>query len=447
MEDIVQLLEPYYDDLILFAEEVCGLSPRRQQRILFQAIMDHKYVTCRSGHKIGKTTVLSVVSLWLLTTHPATKITVLSGGGASGMETSVVPEMLKWRSKMPLIFQELVSETLEQTWSTGSLYIRSPQINREDTVIGTHAEEGTLCFILDEASGLRPLITDAIQGSLQGTNTYAIMAGNPRTNTGFFADSHRGIETRFHRLHFSSLDNEALDRDWANDILRKYGKDSIEYRTKVLGEFPLQESDALISYEKTVLAMARTGVERIGEIVFALDPARMGEDFCVLTGRQGGVVTFIKELKGKVKSTALLGWCIHELKALPKEQQPNKLIIDCAGLGGPIFDFVEDMFEKELPSVHVIEMNPGEASKDKKKYHKMKDQMYCALRDYIRDDEPQLPDHPVLLAEMSSIKYRYDLIGAIEVLKKELKKSPDYLDSLAYTFYGAGYAKANFYWA
>ena len=445
-----RLFGRYKNNLPLFAREVCqaDVDSNPNQRVFMKAIQQHRFVAVRSGHKIAKTCTLAICVLYCLCFLPGVKVIALSGGHYAGMDSTLFPEIKKWYAKMPVLFKNMIDiKTLRQTFDVGFCVAKSPRPNDREALQGLHAHDAYLIFLVDEASGLADEHFDSIQGSLQGENVKCILAGNPLSNTGFFHDAFT-TDQRFTRLHFSSLDSPLVSKEWADEILRRYGPDSIEYRVKVLGLFPLQEPGCLISYELSVAAMETpmpTALE--GDHVWAVDPARFGGDDVAMAKRQGNCVYDVQTLKGRVKATQILGWVIGELRTTPLSRRPSRVVIDTAGLGGPIMDFMEAAGQSCSDiDVTFCDMNPGQTEGVRPEYNRMKDQLYCSLRDFVRDEKPVIINNTELLAQMAEIKYDFTTTGKITVLKDKMKKSPNELDAVAYTFFGQGYEDVGLTW-
>lgn len=446
-ERIDKLFSRYVNDLPLFAKEICqaDIDNNPNQKIFMEAIQKHRFVAVRSGHKVAKTCTLAICVLFFLCFLPGVKIIALSGGHYAGMDSTLFPEIKKWYGKMPLLFKTMIDiKSLHQTFDVGFCVAKSPRPNDREALQGLHAHDAHLIFLVDEASGLADEHFDSIQGSLQGQNIKCILAGNPLCNSGFFHDAFI-TDLRFTRLHFSALDSPLTTKEWADELLSRYGKDSIEYRVKVLGLFPLQEPGCLISYEKTVAAMKRPIPATMeGDHAWAVDPARFGSDDVALAKRQGTCVYGVETLKGRTRGTTVVGWVLSQLQALHEIERPSRVVVDTAGLGGPIFDFMDGA--GGVPGVTFCDMNPGGTEGVLPEYNRMKDQLYCALRDFVRDEDPVIVNNPELLAQMAEIKYDYTVTGRLTVLKNKMERSPNELDAVAYTFFGQGHEDVGVTW-
>ena len=67
----------YYDDPVLFVEEVLGITPLDYQRDLLEAVAQNKRkISVRSGHGLGKSSASSWVMIWYLLLRFPCKIVV-----------------------------------------------------------------------------------------------------------------------------------------------------------------------------------------------------------------------------------------------------------------------------------------------------------------------------------------------------------------------------------
>ena len=72
-------------------------------------------------------------------------------------------------------------------------------------------------------------------------------------------------------------------------------------------------------------------------------------------------------------------------------------------------------------------------------FFQIRDQMWWACREWLREEEAMLPPEPMLLEELMTPTYRIDDRGKVHLLDKDsmrekLKRSPNYADALVLTF-------------
>lgn len=426
-----ELIDQYYDNIILFCQDILNVdfTDRPQQVELLLNIQNKKFVCVKSAHKTGKTSGCAMAMLWLLMTHNHAKVVLLSGALLGGMKTSILPEIRLWYNNAPQDFKNLLSDTFQQTWSSGGFFARSPSINKGDGVVGTHSEQGTLMFIIDEAASARNEVFENSEGSLQGNDVYCILPSNPRYNSGFFHDICIGKDKRFEVLHFSALDNPLLDKDWAQSIEDRYGIESNAYKIKVLGQFPSQSHDCLYDYNLVSQAMGRKDLQGFNERVWALDPAGLGTDDGVLAKRRGPVVYGIESLKGAVRANEVVSWVTEQVINTPQEERPKYLIVDMVGLGSLVA-----FFDLEEYGVQVVELNPGWTANDNKRFFNIASELYWTFKEAVLDGMQIIYDAN-LLSQMSEITYAFRPNGQIQVLKSKMKHSPNELDAVAYSYF------------
>jgi hypothetical protein len=119
--------------------------------------------------------------------------------------------------------------------------------------------------------------------------------------------------------------------------------------------------------------------------------------------------------------------------------------VDDIGVGGGV---VDRCTEQDLP-VHGI--NVGEAADDKEKFANRRAEIWWGLRERFRNQEISIPDDEVLIAQLSTIKYKYSSSGKIVVeskddIKKRGLKSPDRADALGLAFYPKELTDASANW-
>ncbi len=85
-----------------------------------------------------------------------------------------------------------------------------------------------------------------------------LLIGNPNVASGYFYNSHLTwpAEQRFHISAFD-VPEHVLRPDWKEECLRDWGADNPAYQVRVLGEFPEQGNDSLISMKWIVAAQDR----------------------------------------------------------------------------------------------------------------------------------------------------------------------------------------------
>ncbi len=161
------------------------------------------------------------------------------------------------------------------------------------------------------------------------------------------------------------------------------------------------------------------------------DVARMGNDYSVLINVEYVDNKFtVRQIDffSKMELMELCGWGIQIFKKL----SPDKIMVDMIGVGAGVHDRLK---EQGYPVVGVnVAESPCMGGED---FKNKKGEMYWHLRGLFERQEiliPKIPNHTKLLAELSSMKYKYDSGGKLQIVDPD--KSPDFADALALACYG-----------
>ena len=213
----------------------------------------------------------------------------------------------------------------------------------------------------------------------------------------------------------------------------------------MLGEFPDQTEDALISLSSVEAAVERwrnqqqaltTGAatppptpwEPEGEVVLAVDVARYGSDHSVILRRQGWRVEEIRTFNG-LDTMQLTGW----VAAAIREFQPRRTCIYEVGVGAGVVDRLREQ------GYGVRGINVAQAARQKEVFANLRAEGYWRLRELFAAGEIAIPPDQQLVSELVSLRYHVDSRGRTLLEKKEdMRKrgapSPDRADALMLAF-------------
>lgn len=222
--------------------------------------------------------------------------------------------------------------------------------------------------------------------------------------------------------------NKAQVQAWIDE----YGEDSDFVRVRVKGMFPRAGYSNYISPELVTQARRRRlepGVYQVYQKFLSVDPARFGDDFSVITVRQGLKVLYQVALSGFDGFD--LGQRVFEL--VRKEPGVAAIIYDAIGNGAELDGVLKRMVG--LPPL--IPVMWGVPAKDDKQYHNLRSECWGKMRSFL--EHGQIPDDDDLANQLTSLDYGSDGLFRVQLQsKKDCKKnggkSPDKADSLALTF-------------
>lgn len=392
-----------------------------------------------SGHGIGKSAMVSWLILWAISTAADTR-GVVTANTDTQLRTKTWAELGKW-------YQLFIGKSLF-TFTATAIYIAKDPIRekswRVDAVpwskdnteafAGMHNKGKRILVIFDEAASIEDEIWTVTEGALTDARTQIIWArfGNPtRTSGRFFKNC-----TQPKRNHYSKVDSRTVSFTNKGQIaawVEDYGEDSDFVRVRVKGEFPRAGYSNFISPELVFAARRRRvplATYQAYQKVMAVDPARFGDDFSVITLRQGLKVHWQVALAG-FDGPDLAGRVAEFVR---KEGQISCIAYDAIGNGA---DF--DSAIKRVPNLNVplIPVMWGQPAKDDKQYFNQRAECWGRMRDWLENGE--VPDQDALADELVSLDYGYDGKMRIQLQsKKDIKKnggkSPDHADSLAISF-------------
>jgi len=125
------------------------------------------------------------------------------------------------------------------------------------------------------------------EGALTSPHLIMIMITNPTRTSGYFYDSHNKDKDSWQTFVFSNLDApaEVANPSYADRVRKKYGEDSPEYRSQILGLFPREDSADTKGYmrliEKDSLKVVSDPNYVFKNPRMGIDPAGMGSNNAV----------------------------------------------------------------------------------------------------------------------------------------------------------------------
>jgi hypothetical protein len=406
-----------------------------------------------AGHGVGKSAIVSWLILWAISTHADTR-GVVTANTDTQLRTKTWAELGKW-------YQLFIARQMFKLTAT-AIYIggdperektwRIDQIpwskERSEAFAGLHNQGKRLIVIFDEASAIDDVIWEVTEGALTDAKTQIIWCryGNPTKTSGAFFKKC----TQPKRNHYTRVDSREVSFSNKKQIaawVEEYGEDSDFVRVRVKGQFPRAGYANFISPELVTQAQRR----RLDPVLFqshpkmlAIDPARFGDDFSVITLRQGLKVHWQVALSGfdgpdlasRVFEIVRRGGQMLKGDGVP----PGNIACiayDAIGNGADLDSALRRM--QGLP--HLIPVQWGQPAKDDKQYFNQRSECWGKMRDFL--EHGQIPDdggaEDGLGVQLTSLDYGYDGRFRIQLQsKKDLKKnggkSPDKADSLALTF-------------
>jgi hypothetical protein len=476
----VALRDPAHFAKVFFGEDLYGL----QQQIL-RSVATNKSTAVKACHASGKTKTASMAALWWVSRFP------------DGVVVTTAPT---WTQVEKLLWGE-IHASLQQCRIPG-LYplpnLTELKMGPKNYAQGLSTDKGVrfqgwhgrILIILDEAPGVRPEVWDAIDGIRAGGDVRILAIGNPIEPTGPFYEIYTGKRIGYNPMTISAFDTpnlagvslddllsmseDELDdnirpylvtRRWVKERYLEWGWDSPLFRSKVLGQFPDQSEDSLISLAwledaaRTTLddwilrnedefeidadeagdgknASAKRKTDYLADgIRFGLDVAGPGEDETVLTIRKGPLILEQHawqdpDPRGKVVAALA-----------PFRDNVEKGMVDSVGIGHYMAMHLKDEGYRIIP-VNVGAGVTKKSPKNKEKYKNLKAELFWGLRERFEQGDLiglNFKGADVAKAQLAAIKYEHNSRGQIviedkDTMKKRGVKSPDRAESIMLAF-------------
>jgi len=398
-----------------------------------------------SGHGIGKSMILSILIIWFLFVHPDCQIACTSPGQQQ-LYDILWKEIKKWIDKAyPSVSQMYLWESSHirmkespQTW-----FARAKTASKENTeaLAGVHAD--WVMMAIDEASGVDEAIFETMEGSLTSGNILVFLISNGTRANGYFFDTHHKDQSRWQNYEFSSLDSPRVDHKYVDGIIEKYGKDSVQYAIRVLGQFPKEDGMDDSGYVPLLKASdIRTQpdygnmISFSSDSVLGVDPAGDGDDKTSWVIRdQFKAKKLYEETRSTSKSIAEKTMTIM----LQYNLQPYNVIVDSFGVG---MDVGKEIAIASKGAINVTTVNTGdkcERPEDKDVYLNKRAEIFYKSKLWLQTGG-ELVENGNFKEEMMGIRYKRNLAGLIQIMPKiEMKKryglkSPNDADAFSLTF-------------
>lgn len=391
-----------------------------------------------SGHGIGKSSLVSWLILWAVTTRRCRG--VVTANTENQLKTKTWAELGKWyrlflaRDLFKMTATSIFNPQEERDWRIDMV----PWSERNTEAFqGLHNKGARVLLVFDEASSIPDLIWEVAEGALTDKDTEIVwlVCGNPTRNTGRFRECFGRHRARWRTKEVDSrevsITNKAQIAQWVAD----YGEDSDFVRVRVRGVFPRAGSMEFIPAELVNEARSRpVDVHRTDPFIIGVDVARFGEDASVIWGRKGRDARSTPPILLRGVDTMVLAARVAEEYL---RTRADAIFVDEGGVGGGVVDRLRML---HVPVVGI--QFGGKADRvgvegDLSRYANKRAEMWGSMREWLKGGA--IPDSNDLADELVGPQYALNLRDEIQLERKaDMKKrglaSPDQADALALTF-------------
>jgi phage terminase large subunit len=436
------------EDPTLFAQVMLGHNVWAKQNEILQSVANHARTAVKACHSSSKTFCAAEAVLWWITSHK---------------EAIAVTTAPTWTQVERVLWGEIRGAVLRARIKYPKPTATSLQLGPGRYAIGLSTNEGVrfqgfhgnVLVVLDEAPGILPEIYEAVDGIRAGGDVRVLALGNPTIASGPFYDAFTCNRESWNLITISAFDTpnlagltvetllqlteEQLDQDvcpylttrrWVKEKYHEWGPGHPLWESRVLGNFPSQSEDALLSLAWLEAAKYREGPDS-GVFHAGLDVAGPGEDETVLCVRRGPRIVLLKAWAGQDPRGDVIA------ALLPFKDRLKTVNVDCVGIGYYMAKHIKD---QRFP---VQEVNVGERPRDSEKYYNLKAELYWALRQRAQgNDLAGLTDERAI-AQLAGIRYSHNSRGQIVIESKEDARkrgvrSPDRAEAIMLAFVDLG---------
>ena len=433
-----------------FAREVLDVRLWSKQKEVLSSLLEHRRVAVKSGNGLGKGFSAAVAVLWFLHAHQDSAIVL------STAPTFRQVRHILWRQVHRLYrpaAKVLGGKMLDTRWEiSDDRYAMGLSADNADQFQGFHSPN--MFIVVDEAEGVDDAIYEAIEAVMTSASPLLLLIGNPTTVSGAFRRAFYEERHLYHTITISALDSPNIRSgkllvpglttpQWVEERKATWGEENPIYRARVLGEFPEQAIDTLISLTDIEAAARRTGSSRNGgaespeiagavmsDVVMAVDVARFGSDRSVILTRRGGQVEAVQIFRG-LDTMQLAGWVAAAIRAT----SPGLVVIDEIGVGAGVVDRLREQ------GFQVRGINVARQARQQQVFANLRAEGYWQLRELFASGEIAIPDDNQLIGELAALRYSFDSQGRILMESKDSMRqrglrSPDKADALMLAYLG-----------
>lgn len=430
-------------------------GPRAWQGDILAIIRDHlrnpqtRYTPLRlavaSGHGIGKSAEIGMISKWALDCWPDARV-VITANTEQQLITKTSPEVAKWHRLAITrdwfkIATMKVSSLMEGHTDSWRLDFATWSENNTEAFAGLHNLGRIIVVIYDEGSNIADKVWEVTEGALTDENTVIIWIafGNPTRNSGRFKECFGRYRHLWIHRQIDSRTVEGTNKEYLQSIVDTYGEGSDIAKVRVLGQFPSASSLQFISSATAQTARTRPVPPELitDPIIFGLDCARYGDDHSTLAIRKGRDARSIPWVRWNDADAMRLAGDV----ALQAEKwKPDAIFVDAGNIGAAVVDRL-----RQLGVRNVFEVWFGAKGRDatwsgehRVRTMNKRAEMWTTMRSWLEGGA--IPDEDDLEADMTGVEYGFGPDQtSIQLEKKEHMKarglgSPDDGDALACTF-------------
>jgi hypothetical protein len=491
--------ESYQGDPVGFCVSTFGETYTDDVKVMMESVRDNPVTIAKSANATGKTHGAARVAAWFFKCFPESQVYTAAAPPESNLKKLLWGELGALINKHPDVFKEFTQNILHlernpKSFLTGvTIPTAGTEAQRQAKFSGKHSRN--ILFILDEGDAIPEEVYKGIESCMSGGHFRMLIMFNPRAEAGpvyrmerdglahvvsLSAFNHPNVVEGQIVIPGGAVDRETTVRrinQWCRRLADGEARDAESYELPsflvgstardqkgrtlppleagfykivnpafsymVLGKYPAQGVNQLISREWTAAARARWDlyVSKFGEVppkdvsgIMGLDCAEFGADLNEAIFRYGGYVEMSKP------EATWGGVDMMETGDKASVEYHKRVLracnVDANGVGAGVAPHMRRLrcnaFGVKVQSAPTETTELGE-------FYQLRDQLWWMTREWLRiDSGSMLPPMDDLLEELHTATYEM-YKGKIKVMdqdtfKELIKRSPNKANGLGMTF-------------
>jgi hypothetical protein len=454
-KDLLAEYDPdrYMNDPANWVRETLAEEVWSKEDEVLASIVVNRRTAVQSCHGVGKSHTASRAAAWWLSAHPAGEAFVVSTAPTFPQVRAIL-----WRYIRQAHRKGNLPGRVNQTeWLFGDElvgYGRKPADHDEQAFQGIHARY--VLVIIDEACGVPEALWIAADSLTTNEDCRILAIGNPDNPSSHFRQVCK--DELWHQITISAFDSPNLtdepvsdelarlliSRSWVEEKAVEWGIDNPIYQSKVLGQFPSDDPNAVVRWTDLVLCRNERTIPYLAD---ELLPVELGVDV-----GGGGDQTVIRERRGMQagrewasKSDRPEDLAPFVVKAITETGATN-VKVDSIGIGWGVIGELRNLAARGVHKATITAVNVAEAASRPDKFMNLRAELWWEVGRVASEqrawDLSSMQNADATCAQLVEPHWDIDPKGRIRVepkddIRKRLERSPDNADALLLAFYSA----------
>ena len=418
----------YEKDPESFIREVLKAEPWEAQVAIAEDVLKSPLVCVKSGNGLGKDWLAAHLALWW--TYARRGLVLVTGPTQKQVREIVMGEVAMAWGKAGDLPGELYTTALRVPGDdkAGIISFTSTEVSR---LTGHHADR--IMVIITEGQGCPPFAYEAAYRCAVGANDRMLVVGNPNSRSCTFAQLFESDAWSQHTISCFDCPNVLQGEEVIRGMMTlqgiariesEYGKGSGVYAAAVLGEFPSEDSEALIRryWLEQSAERFRTGTQSEDAPIIAVDPARYGNDKTACAIKRGNQIGKCEtwSQRDMMETVDKIVDLAERVGVTPHRENPpyqfpthGRIVVDVIGLGSGVLDRLKQL------RYETREFNASRKARKADKFQNLRAEAFWELRRQLEAGQIDIEWDPLLVDELTSLQWAPNAAGKIAMESKD----------------------------